>query len=240
MFAESLLDTSWADRSRRGWTTMASFGFLAFAVAVLMALPLLYTEALPQLQVMSSLVVPAGRSEPAPVHQNSASRPSTGPASNNFIHVPSQIPRGIHPETGPESGSGEIPGPPAIGSSSIDGIPNGIPGGIGTVVLPPRPVATVAPPPRVSVMMEGNLIYKVQPTYPALARAARIQGDVVLQAIISREGVIENLHVTSGHPMLSPAAINAVRQWRYRPYMLNDEPVEVETQVTVKFTLSGN
>ena len=63
MFAESLLDTSWADRSRRGWTTMASFGFLAFAVAVLMVLPVLHPEALPQLQVMSSLVVPARQSE---------------------------------------------------------------------------------------------------------------------------------------------------------------------------------
>jgi protein TonB len=88
-------------------------------------------------------------------------------------------------------------------------------------------------------MMEGNLIHRVQPEYPLLARQARIQGTVVLRAIISREGRIEKLQVVSGHPLLAPAAIEAVRQWRYRPYLLNDQPVEVETQVTVNFTLSG-
>jgi protein TonB len=88
-------------------------------------------------------------------------------------------------------------------------------------------------------MMEGNLIYRPQPVYPPIARSARVQGTVLLRAVISREGTIENLQVVSGHPMLVQAAINAVRQWRYRPYMLNGEPVEVETQVTVNFLLSG-
>ena len=87
--------------------------------------------------------------------------------------------------------------------------------------------------------MEGNLIYRVQPQYPTLARQARVQGVVVLRAMISREGKIENLQVMSGHPMLVQSAMEAVRQWRYRPYYLNNEPVEVETQVTVNFTLSG-
>ena len=89
-------------------------------------------------------------------------------------------------------------------------------------------------------MSEGDLIRKVQPTYPPLARAARIQGTVVLQAVISKQGGIENLRVLAGHPMLVPAAIEAVRQWRYRPYILNNEPVEVETQITVNFALGGN
>ena len=88
-------------------------------------------------------------------------------------------------------------------------------------------------------MMEGNLILRVQPVYPVLARQARIQGTVVLRAVISREGAIEKLQVASGHPMLVQAAMDAVRQWRYRPYFLNNEPVEVDTQVTVKFVLSG-
>jgi len=87
--------------------------------------------------------------------------------------------------------------------------------------------------------MEGNLIHRVQPEYPQLARQARIQGTVVLRAVISREGRIENLQVLSGHPLLVPAALDAVRQWRYRPYSLNDQPVEVETQITVNFTLTG-
>ncbi len=88
-------------------------------------------------------------------------------------------------------------------------------------------------------MIEGNLIVRVQPDYPAQARQIRIQGKVVLRAVISREGTIENLQVVSGHPMLVRAAVEAVRQWRYRPYSLNGEPVEVETEVTVNFVLSG-
>jgi len=89
-------------------------------------------------------------------------------------------------------------------------------------------------------MNEGSLIRKVQPAYPVLARSARIQGAVVLQAVISKQGTIENLKVLSGHPILVPAAIDAVKQWRYRPYILNSEPVEVETQIIVNFSLAGN
>jgi protein TonB len=93
---------------------------------------------------------------------------------------------------------------------------------------------------RFSHISEGNLIRKVQPAYPPLARSARIQGTVVLQAVISKQGTIENLSVLSGHPMLVQAALDAVRQWRYRPYILNSEPVEVETQITVNFSLAEN
>ena len=75
--------------------------------------------------------------------------------------------------------------------------------------------------------------------YPPLARSAGVQGPVVLFAVISKAGTIDNLRVVSGHPMLVPAAIEAVRQWRYRPYILNGQPIEVETQITVNFTLSG-
>jgi len=89
-------------------------------------------------------------------------------------------------------------------------------------------------------MSEGDLVRKILPAYPPLARTARIEGQVVLQAVISKQGAIENLRVLSGHPMLVPAAIEAVRQWRYRPYVLNSEPVEVETQIIVNFSLAGN
>jgi protein TonB len=72
-----------------------------------------------------------------------------------------------------------------------------------------------------------------------LAQQARVQGIVLLRAVISKQGKIENVQVISGHPLLVKAAMDAVQQWRYRPYYLNSEPVEVETQVTVNFTLSG-
>jgi protein TonB len=85
--------------------------------------------------------------------------------------------------------------------------------------------------------MEGMLIYKVLPVYPAVARAMRIAGRVELQATISRNGTIDNLRVVDGPTMLRQAAYDAVKQWRYRPYLLNSEPVEVETTVNVDFTL---
>ena len=104
-------------------------------------------------------------------------------------------------------------------------------------VVPSRPAPTK--PLLVSHLAEANLLHKVQPIYPPIARQARVQGAVELRAIISKNGTIENLLVVSGHPMLSAAAIEAVRQWRYRPYLLNGEPIEVETEITVNFLLSG-
>src|SRR5208282_5123766 len=85
----------------------------------------------------------------------------------------------------------------------------------------------------------GLLVRKVNPVYPPLARQARVSGTVVLRAVISKDGSIENLSLVSGHPMLAPAAIDAVKQWKYKPYLLNGEPVEVDTEVQVNFTLAG-
>jgi protein TonB len=85
--------------------------------------------------------------------------------------------------------------------------------------------------------MQGLLIYKVIPTYPMVAQASRTSGTVILQATISRTGTIENLRVVSGPALLQQAAREAVKQWRYKPYMLNGQAVEVETTVNVQFTL---
>jgi protein TonB len=110
--------------------------------------------------------------------------------------------------------------------------------GTGANLLVPPPPSALRPL-RVSRVMEGNLVHRVQPEYPALAKMARVQGAVVLHAVISKQGTIEDLEVISGPPALVGAAVDAVRQWRYRPYYLNDEPVEVDTQVTVNFVLAG-
>ena len=115
-------------------------------------------------------------------------------------------------------------------------------GVIGGMINSSAAIPKVATPQRVRVssgVSAGNLIKRVQPNYPPLARQARIQGTVILQAEISKEGTIQNLQLISGHPMLAPAAIEAVKQWRYKPYLLNGEPVAVDTQVQVNFTLSG-
>jgi len=130
----------------------------------------------------------------------------------------------------------------------VGGVPGGVPGGqmggvIGGIISStPVAVPKVATPQRVRVssgVSTGLLIRRVNPNYPPLARQARIQGSVLLQAEISKTGDIQNLHLISGHPMLAPAAIEAVKQWKYKPYLLNGEPVEVETQVQVNFTLNG-
>src|SRR5260221_883791 len=113
---------------------------------------------------------------------------------------------------------------------------------IGTSVEAAPPPASPTPlhPLQVSHWAEGNIIYRVQPLYPPLARQARVQGTVELRAIISKTGTIENLVVVSGHPMLVKSAIEGVRKWRYRPYLLNNEPLEVETEITVNFVLAGS
>ena len=85
---------------------------------------------------------------------------------------------------------------------------------------------------------QGLLVHKVEPQYPPIAKTARVQGTVVLHALIAKDGKIENLQAVSGSPLLTAAAINAVKQWRYKPYILNGQPVEVETTVTVNFHLS--
>ncbi len=126
----------------------------------------------------------------------------------------------------------------------MEDLSSGIPGGIGTIidsVGTGRP-AVVKPKAPISLnvssgVMAGNLLAKTLPQYPAIAKAARIQGIVVLQATISKSGSIQNLRVISGPPMLQQAAMDAVRSWRYKPYLLNGEPVEVETTINVVFNL---
>jgi protein TonB len=240
MFADTI-DSSWAERSRRGWTTLTSFGLQAVVVAVLLVLPLLRPMGLPSFRQLSTPVSLGQPLEEAPA---AGSHAAGNTAASNpeviFLRQPPRVPMGL-----PARSDEGPPQLPFSGSSSPEGSrwgsPDGILNGTGTGVIPilpaaPKPVITRL---RVSNISEGDLIRKVQPAYPPLARSARIQGAVVLQAVISKQGTIENLRVVTGHPMLVRAAIEAVSQWRYRPYVLNNEPVEVETQITVNFSLSG-
>ena len=240
MFAGSIYDTPWANHSRRGWTTLASFGLQAVLVAVLMAIPFVYTTGLPQAHWTDNIVFPYFAPKPTPTPDTQPG-PTTGNNNINTFHpaftVSSEIPVGVHNE------GTETPVPPTLQNV---GVCVGCPPGISSIPgfnspWIKIPVAQQAPvlKPVISSIMEGLLIRRVQPTYPPLALQARIQGPVVLQAIIGRDGTIENLHTLSGHPLLVPAAVRAVQQWRYRPYVLNGEPIEVETQVTVNFVLGG-
>jgi periplasmic protein TonB len=235
------LESTWEQSAHRGWTTLASFTMQAVGLSLLLVIPLIWAQRPPQVQWLQPLTSPAAftpeaTTSEAPGHPAAAAASST---RSEEITAPVSIP--YHISAGDDTASvPAAPDLPGIGSGPGRGPGGGIPGGFGDmpVALPPRPVA--AKPLLVSHWAEGNLIYRVQPSYPALARQVRVQGAVELRAIISKAGTIENLVVVRGHPMLSAAAIEAVRQWRYRPYLLNNEPIEVETEITVNFVLSGS
>jgi protein TonB len=240
---DDTLHSSWDDRSRRGMTTLTSFGLQVLAVGALLIVPLLWPAGLPFLRTLTtpvSLGKPLGEAPITRTHAGSNATPHSNPADIT-LRMPTRIPNDI-PIANDDGAQDAAPSGPyipgAAGPGSRDGVPDAI--GIGTRPIMPASPAPAAAPIRISHISEGDLVHKVLPTYPPLARNVRIQGQVVLQAVISKQGIIENLRLLSGHPMLVPAAIEAVRQWRYRPYVLNNEPVEVETLITVNFSLAGN
>ncbi len=246
MFADSLLEVSWAQRSRRGWTTLTSFGLQAALIGLLLLLPLWKTVGLPTARSVSvPIAVGRPHTEPGATHNQPHSGTSSTPPRGSVVVPfvqPGRIPTGhsTYPEDPePQPPGGVCCGSDQASSGDLNGFPVAI-GGTRSMPLPPPAPAPVVRQFRTSKMLEGSLVRREQPLYPPLAKAARVQGPVLLAAIISKTGTIEDLHVISGHPMLVAAAIEAVRQWRYRPYVLNGEPVEVETQITVNFTLSGS
>jgi periplasmic protein TonB len=244
MFADSMLETSWAHRSRQGWSTLTSFGMQFGLLGLLILLSILKSVVVPAVQTVSTPLF-LGHLAPAPStpHLHGVSAPSVlmNPQAMVF-RQPSSIPVGVHNEGNePSAPSGDGTGGSGIfgnGPGSTSGLPDSLFKGTRSMPAIATPPATH--PLRISKMLEGNLIQKVQPVYPSLARTAHVQGTVVLAALISKEGTIEDLRLLSGHPMLVPAAIDAVKQWRYKPYILNGDAIEVETQITVNFSLGGN
>jgi protein TonB len=244
MFADSLLETSWAHRSRRSWTTLTSFGLQAAILGIVLFLSLLKTIEMPRAQVVST-PISLGRPDPTPLTEHVPARGS----AMQIIPISGRIMAPSHIPTSVLTGSDDTP-PPAIGGGGGGGdigLPIGSTNGLPLSITGsrPMPVIPVAPPPskpvfRTSTMLQGSLIRMIKPVYPPLARSARIEGSVVLEALINKAGTIQNLHLIRGHPMLVPAALDAVKQWQYRPYILNGEPIEVETQITVNFTLQAN
>jgi TonB family protein len=118
--------------------------------------------------------------------------------------------------------------------------PNGIAAGVGPGAAAPPPPLTLPPPQSVRIgpgLTQTGLVRRVEPVYPQAARAARVQGVVLLRAVINKSGQPVDLSVISGHPLLNDAAVQAVRQWEYRPAMFNGQPIEIITTVTVNFVL---
>ncbi len=245
MFAESLLETSRDQRSRRSWITFTSFGLQSVVIGLLLLIPLLTTVGLPSSRVLQP---PTSFGAPPPPPARSMERQHRAAVvesnlANNVPIAPRSIPRHIaiidEVEAPPQVSYNTGPG---VEGSTGDATTESVWKGLGSA----RPAVPQTPPVptirkfRPSSLLEGSLIRRVQPVYPPLARSVRVHGAVVLAALIGKEGAIENLRLISGHPMLVPAAIAAVSQWRYKPYILNGEAIEVETQITVNFILSEN
>lgn len=235
MFEDSIFESTGRLRSRsRGWMP-AAFLFNGSILLALILIPLIYPEALPR-QMMSILLEapPPPPQPPTPVQQPREKFHGLPEMDGAALVAPPTIPRFIKQFEGPEASA---PG----GLLAMD--PGSDPGIAASDAFRGRQHATVAPEPpkgpvRVpSTIVAGLLLNKTIPHYPPIAVAAHIDGTVVLQAVISATGAIENLHVVSGPPMLQRAALDAVSNWRYRPYLLNGRPVEVETTVNVIFTL---
>ena len=241
MFEDSLVESSGRIKTKRGWTTFMSFGLQMLLLGIMILIPLIYTEALPKSQMMTFLVAPPPPPPPPPP-------PAAAPVKvikvqteliNNQLRQPTKIPEKVKivkeeeaPQVASVGVAGGVPG--GMQGGSLGGVLGGI---VSSSSLPPK----VATPQKVRVssgVAAGNLIQKVQPQYPAIAKTARIQGTVILHALIGKDGQVKNLQLVSGHPMLAKAALDAVRQWKYKPYSLNGQPTEIETEVTVNFTLN--
>ena len=235
----STLESNWDHSARRGWTTLASFTMQVLGLSLLLLIPLLVIQGPPKLHWFDESPILMPPSAPAP--------PPTG---QRLIHS-SNISNGqlLQPPTIPNTianlSEQPVAASPDFSNLGVDGGTGAARRGVidsigGSIDVAPPPLPAPAHPLKVSHWAEGNIIYRVQPSYPPIARLARVQGTVELRAIISKAGTIENLIAVSGHPMLVKSAIEAVRQWRYRPYLLNNEPLEVETEITVNFVLSGS
>jgi protein TonB len=221
--------------------------FESILIGMLVLVPLIYTQALPKQLLIDEIHIspPPG---PPPVHPTGQrARPAPHAAVDGFT-APPIIPVGIVPIAEPPEPLQAQAGP---GGPIIPGAPDGFGGNYGFVpggdpghneLPPPPPVVQATPHPSLLRLSSGvvaaKAVYQPKPVYPPLAMTARIQGTVVLQAIIGKDGVVQDLKVVSGHPLLVRAAMEAVKTWQYQPTLLNNEPVDVLTEVDVQFNLS--
>ena len=232
-----------------------SFGLQVVAILIALAIPLLNYYDIPVTELSTFLVAPPPPPPPPPPPQAVVKPKKVIPKEFDAgqLTQPKKIPDKVA-----IIDEDDIPPPSAGIAGVVGGVPGGSAGGdlggvLGGIVSntptvapppPPPPVKEAPPPPPARIRVGGavqkaRLLKQVQPQYPPLARQARIQGTVKLTAEIAKDGSIEKLEVISGHPLLIPAALQAVKQWRYKPTLLNGQAVEVVTQIDVNFTLSG-
>ena len=232
-------------KTKTGLTVFISTMVQMLLLGVMVLIPLIYTEALPKAMLTTFLVAPPPPPPPpppaaAPIQR--VVRPMAKLMQSGKLQAPTSIPKQVTMIKEEEM-------PPDMGVGVVGGVPGGIPGGQSGGVLGGiigGVVSSLPPPPKVQsrIRQGGNvqqakLINMVRPVYPPLAKQARISGTVRLRAIIAKDGSVIHLEIVQGHPLLVQSALDAVRQWRYQPTLLNGEPVEVDTTVDVVFSLGG-
>ncbi len=230
-------------------TLPIAYIFEALVIGGMILVPLIYTETLPKAQLMTFLSAPPPPPPPPPPPAAAAPAPRIihRVSMEDIMRAPTVIPKTVtmvkeEPEP-PPSAVGVVGGVPGgVPGGQMGGVLGGVLGGVMSSAPPPPP-----PPPRPQVpqrvrvggqVESAKLIFGPKPEYPPLAKMARIQGEVRLDALISKDGTIENLKVISGHPLLVASAMDAVKRWRYQPTLLNGEAVEVATEIDVNFTLA--
>jgi periplasmic protein TonB len=241
MFNDLLESSSERKATNKSWSVALSIILQVVILGVLVLIPLIYTEALPKAMLSTLLIAPPPPPPPPPPPQPTKVivKPVARLITSGKLMQPKAIPREVAVFK-----EAELP-PDVINNTQQGGVFGGIPGqgiigGSGGPSLPPPPKA--AAPTRIKQggqVTAASILNQTKPVYPPLARQARIQGSVILHAIIDKDGRVAQLEVVSGHPLLVQAALDAVKQWRYKPTQLNGDPVEVDTTITVTFSMGG-
>lgn len=238
MFNELLESSSQKKGTNTGWSVIVSAIIQSSALLVLVLIPLIYTQALPKAMLATLLIAPPPPPPPPPPLVKTITKPVARLIQSGKLMQPRAIPKDVAVFK-----EAELP-PDVTSSANQSGVFGGIPGagliaGNGPVVPPPKAAAAPARIKQGGEVTAASIVTQTRPVYPSLARQARIQGTVVLHAIIDREGKVAQLEVVSGHPLLVQSALDAVKQWRYKPTRLNGDPVEVDTTIQVTFTMAG-
>ena len=238
MFEDSLVESQVSHiSSGKRWTALASFTLQCAIAATLVVLPLLRPERIASR--IESLPVFTTPPPKPPVHIEQMHTSSASSSTSTTIPIATRSPL---PSPHPTPGANEAPPTTLIGRGMADELPASLSTGSNnsgprvSVASPHTPTRPLHISRGVSA---GMLLTPIRPAYPAIAKAAGIQGTVVVSAVISRAGTIESLHVLSGPSMLQSAALEAIRAARYQPYLLNGEPTEVETTITVNFRIGA-
>lgn len=236
MFEQAIIDGS---GRRRGWSFAFSFAAQVAALGLLLTIPLLFTYEIPldAWAATALLTAPPAPPPPAPPPQAKIIAAAAPDRYDEAIRQPQAIPDKV--ALIEDKGAAPVGLASAVAGA---GIPGGLPGGVAGGVLHGVLSASPAPPPPLPIRVGGRvqnarLTRRVAPEYPPEAIEEQVSGRVEIEAIVSFDGTIRGLKLISGHPLLAPAAIEAVRQWRYTPTRLNGQTVEVITNIEVLFNL---